>query len=446
MPDGPSEPLDSTSELIRRVRDGDRDSLERLVQRHLAPLRRYVSGRLPRWASDLADTDDLVQDTLLRTFSRMDAFEVRGAGALHAYLRQAVMNRLRDELRRKGRVPALVDVDRAGPGRRRIAARRDNRTGSVGAIRGGAGATRTGGTRSDHRTRGDGVLVRGARRDARQTDAGRGPQSRAARTAAPRRGNEIVSPELVLDEVADAILDGTPVDWSTIDLNDTPDRPGADRAAQRHWRRCASAGRLTCPSRWAPGTGDTSRLRAHRPGRVRRRVPRLGHAARSRSRAEAAACGRAERGASASIVIEEGRLLARVRHPNVVTIYGAERIDGRVGLWMEFVKGRTLEQALRSGRTFTAAEVTRLGVELCRAVSAVHAAGLLHRDIKAQNVMLDDDGRLVLMDFGTGRELDDAKDVRSRARRCIWRRKCWRERRPRARSDVTASAWCCSAC
>jgi RNA polymerase sigma factor (sigma-70 family) len=111
MPDGSSAPLDSTAVLIQRVRDGDKDSLERLIQRHLAPLRRYVSGRLPGWARDLADTDDLVQDTLLRTFSRMDTFEVRGAGALQAYLRQAVMNRLRDELRRKGRAPAFVDVD-----------------------------------------------------------------------------------------------------------------------------------------------------------------------------------------------------------------------------------------------------------------------------------------------------------------------------------------------
>jgi len=106
----PPDRLDSTSELIRRVREGDRDSLERLVERHLAPLRRFVSGRLPRWARDLADTDDLVQDTLLRTFSRMDAIEVHSSGALHAYLRQAVMNRLRDELRRKGRAPSLVDV------------------------------------------------------------------------------------------------------------------------------------------------------------------------------------------------------------------------------------------------------------------------------------------------------------------------------------------------
>ena len=111
MPDVPADPLESTSELIQRAREGHQESLERLVERHIAPLRRYVSGRLPRWARDMADTDDLVQDTLLRTFSRLDTFEVRGAGALHAYLRQAVMNRLRDELRRKGRVPRLVDVD-----------------------------------------------------------------------------------------------------------------------------------------------------------------------------------------------------------------------------------------------------------------------------------------------------------------------------------------------
>jgi len=57
MADGPSAPLDSTAVLIQRVREGDKDSLERLIQRHLAPLRRYVSGRLPQWARDLADTD-----------------------------------------------------------------------------------------------------------------------------------------------------------------------------------------------------------------------------------------------------------------------------------------------------------------------------------------------------------------------------------------------------
>ncbi len=108
-----------------------------------------------------------------------------------------------------------------------------------------------------------------------------------------------------------------------------------------------------------------------------------------------------------SSVIQEGRLLARVQHPNVVTIFDADRLDGRAGLWMEFIHGRTLEQMLRAGHAFDEAEVIRIGADLCRALAAVHEAGLLHRDVKAQNVMFADSGRLVLMDFGTGLTLDD---------------------------------------
>ena len=111
--------------------------------------------------------------------------------------------------------------------------------------------------------------------------------------------------------------------------------------------------------------------------------------------------------AAATTIIEEGRLLARVRHPNVVTIYGADRIDDRVGLWMEFVKGRTLEQLLQQEHVFDLPETLRVASDLCHAIAAVHDAGLLHRDVKAHNVMMDSDGRVVLMDFGTGRELDD---------------------------------------
>jgi serine/threonine-protein kinase len=106
-----------------------------------------------------------------------------------------------------------------------------------------------------------------------------------------------------------------------------------------------------------------------------------------------------------SLAIEEGRLLAKVRHPNVVTVYGAERIENRVGLWMELVRGETLEDVV-AGEPLTADEATAIGVAVCQALAAVHGAGLLHRDIKAQNVMRDDTGRVVLMDFGTGRELD----------------------------------------
>src|SRR5688572_3099079 len=107
-----------------------------------------------------------------------------------------------------------------------------------------------------------------------------------------------------------------------------------------------------------------------------------------------------ETDALGAVAIEEARLLARVRHPNVVTIHGADRIEGRVGLWMEFLRGRTLEDLVRERGPLPGDEVSAIGRDLCGALDAVHSAGLLHRDVKAQNVMREDDGRLVLMDFG----------------------------------------------
>ncbi len=103
-------------------------------------------------------------------------------------------------------------------------------------------------------------------------------------------------------------------------------------------------------------------------------------------------------------VLHEGRVLARVRHPNVVVVHGADKFEGHVGLWMEFIKGRTLEEELRTRGVSSAQEARLIGLDLCRALAAVHAAGLLHRDIKAQNVMREAGGRIVLMDFGTGRD------------------------------------------
>jgi RNA polymerase sigma factor (sigma-70 family) len=103
--------LESTFHLIERARAGDQHALECLFTRHLKPLQRWARGRLPKWARDLADTDDLVQDTLVQTFKRIDDFEPRRVGALQAYLRQAVLNRIRNELRRKGRQPHATGLD-----------------------------------------------------------------------------------------------------------------------------------------------------------------------------------------------------------------------------------------------------------------------------------------------------------------------------------------------
>jgi eukaryotic-like serine/threonine-protein kinase len=105
-------------------------------------------------------------------------------------------------------------------------------------------------------------------------------------------------------------------------------------------------------------------------------------------------------------VIEEARLLAKVRHPNVVTLYGAERIEGQVGFWMEFIEGQTLEQVLAGQGPLSAQEAGTIGIAVCRALAAVHRAGIVHRDVKAHNVMREFGGRIVLMDFGTGLDLD----------------------------------------
>ena len=103
-------------------------------------------------------------------------------------------------------------------------------------------------------------------------------------------------------------------------------------------------------------------------------------------------------------LLQEARRLARVRHPHVVHVYGAERHEGRIGLWMELVRGRSLDAIIREDGAMPEATASAVGADLCGAVAAVHAAGLLHRDIKAQNVIRDQSDRSVLMDFGTGEE------------------------------------------
>lgn len=113
--------------------------------------------------------------------------------------------------------------------------------------------------------------------------------------------------------------------------------------------------------------------------------------------------------------LDEGRALARVRHPNVVVVHGADLREGRAGIWMEHIEGRTLEDELRARGPLPVRDVARIGLELSSAVQAVHASGLTHGDIKAANVMLEPragaEPRTVLMDFGTVRDLAAGEDL-----------------------------------
>jgi Tol biopolymer transport system component len=108
--------------------------------------------------------------------------------------------------------------------------------------------------------------------------------------------------------------------------------------------------------------------------------------------------------------VAEGRLLARVHHPNVVSVYGADRIDGQAGVWMEFLAGRTLREEVEARGGLPPSEAIACAIDVCSALTAVHGARLIHRDVKAQNIIRTADGRTVLMDFGAG------EDARTRPR------------------------------
>jgi eukaryotic-like serine/threonine-protein kinase len=227
--------------------------------------------------------------------------------------------------------------------------------------------------------------------------------------------------DAALADLAGAILDGAPVDWAAIESVGSD----AQRALIRELRLLADVTALhhslptLRPLASTPGAqaADGKELAGYW-GHLKV-IERIGHgtfgevfrawdsrldrdvALKLRVVAAAQSRGSDQHPAGSSIV-EEGRLLARVRHPNVITVYGAERIAGRIGIWTELIEGRTLEQVIRDDGPLAVEEATAVGIDVCGALAAVHDAGLFHGDIKAQNVMRDAGGRTVVMDFGAG--------------------------------------------
>jgi RNA polymerase sigma-70 factor, ECF subfamily len=99
-----------TVELIIRARGGDASAIDAILQRCLPSLKRWAHGRLPAAARGHLDTGDLVQDAAMNAIARLDTFEPRHVGAMQAYLRQSVINRIRDEMRRFVRRPVSVEL------------------------------------------------------------------------------------------------------------------------------------------------------------------------------------------------------------------------------------------------------------------------------------------------------------------------------------------------
>ena len=92
--------IESTLELLKRAHQGDRTAVEVLIERCVPPLRRWAHGRLPQYARSEYQTEDLVQEAVLRVLRRLDTFESRRVGALQAFLRQTVRNLICDEIRK----------------------------------------------------------------------------------------------------------------------------------------------------------------------------------------------------------------------------------------------------------------------------------------------------------------------------------------------------------
>src|SRR5262245_8529479 len=216
-------------------------------------------------------------------------------------------------------------------------------------------------------------------------------------------------PEHRLQSIAEAIADETPVDWDRA-LADTP----ADAKALGNLKVLAALARASLAPEEEAGQAElfhwgTLSVREQLGAGSFGEVYRAWDA--SLRREVALKLRREGGGGSDRRWLDEARRLARVRHPNVLVVHGADVHDGRAGLWTDLLSGATLEALLQSRGTFSAREAALIGVELCGALAAVHAAGLVHGDVKTTNVMregepgaADGSGRIVLMDFGSAHD------------------------------------------
>jgi serine/threonine protein kinase len=233
-----------------------------------------------------------------------------------------------------------------------------------------------------------------------------------------------MSGESELLEVAAKVADGASIDWEALER----------QAANDHERRILESLRLLSQvgtvhdSTESPESGARAADETIGGGRVATPVPRQWGRYEVRGRIGEGAQGTVYRAWDPQLecevalkvlqpqhatsdrvgerMLREGRVLARVRHPHVVDIYAAEVHEGQVGLCMEFIRGRTLEDLLSDQGPLGPQEAVAIGVAVGRALVAVHGAGLVHRDVKTRNVMREEKGRIVLMDFGTGRDYE----------------------------------------
>lgn len=203
-------------------------------------------------------------------------------------------------------------------------------------------------------------------------------------------------------DLVDALLDGAPIDWSRATAGDAAllDALHTLDQVRSAYQRIGATDAPRAPAlfRWGHldvlekiAAGSTAEVyRAWDAGLATPVALKL-------LRPEAAAAG-----LHSHEFLREARLLARIGQRNVLRVYGAAVHDGRPGLWAEWIDGCALDASVAANGPLAAIEAAHVGLELCAALGAIHAAGLVHGDVKASNVLRARGGRIVLADLGAG--------------------------------------------
>jgi predicted ATPase len=222
-----------------------------------------------------------------------------------------------------------------------------------------------------------------------------------------------------IDKLVASVLDGQTVDWAGAESNATDEKEHLSLAALQDVSRIAQfnrelqrSGHARASARETAASGvDSSSLFRWGHLEVHELVGRGSYGEVYRAtdthleRQVALKLRRVEAAGQSddSRFLVEARDLARVRHPNVIVVYGADVHDEQIGFWTDLIQGQTLAAHLEDQGPLGEEEIILIGLDLCRALSAVHAAGLVHGDVKATNAMIEKGGRIVLMDFGAAR-------------------------------------------
>jgi serine/threonine-protein kinase len=385
-------------ELLRRARDGDREALNQLLERQLVPFQEWADRRIPRSSRDSVDSKTLVMETVLHTVRDEPRFRPETDGALRIHLRDSMVERIRQ---------AAVGVQEREPTVAVETAMRARASAALGTTVGhqNLAAYESALACLDGPQRETVVARVELRQDWEQIAAAvEQPSADAARSfagAALCRVAQEMCGELCnsdrVSRLAIQVAKRSPVRWD--DELDASQEPH-ERAVVQQLQIVAGVADLF----WKPACpfdrlGDFEVLRE-----IGRGGMGVVYEARQVSLDRPVALKVLSPEMQASLVQlkrfeREAKALAALNHPNIVTIHSVEEVEGTRFITMELVDGSAVAERIPEAGLSTD-RVLELAIPLADALSSAHERGITHRDLKPTNIMVNDEGRVKILDFG----------------------------------------------